>query len=88
MKSLALLVTAAMVVSALPAISSEPTRPMAPGGAAGVQQAQGESNKPIYIAGGVGIAIAIGVLLLTNNNGGGVMVITEPPLTTTATTGP
>jgi hypothetical protein len=90
MKSVILLVSAAMVVSSVPAVSSDSTGPLAPGGAAGVQQAQGESNETIYIAAGVGAAIAIGVLLLSNNNNGGGGVpapcCTVPPITTTTTT--
>ena len=89
MKSLALLVTAAMLVSSVPAISSDSTGPLTPGATAGVQQAQGESNKPIYIAGGIGVAIAVGVLLLSNNNNGGggapQCLCIAPPTTTTST---
>jgi len=89
MKALILLVSAAMVVSSVPAISRDSTGPLAPGGAAGVQQAQGESNEPFYIVAGVGAAIAIGVLLLSNNNNAGRGSPTPccaPPVTTTTAT--
>jgi hypothetical protein len=84
MKALILLVSAAMVVGSVPAISSDATGPLAPGGAAGVQHAQGESNEPFYIVAGVGAAIAIGVLLLSNNNNGGGS--TPPPCCTVPVT--
>jgi len=86
MKALIFLVSAAMVVSSVPAVSSDSAGPLAPGGTAGVQQAQGESNKPLYIVGGAGIAIAIGVLLLSNNNSGGGVGGGPPPCLCTPVT--
>ena len=77
-----------MVIAPLPAMSAD-TGPLAPGGAAGVKQAQGETNPPLLLWVGAGVAVALGVLVLANNNnGGGVTQSTTTTTTTTTTTGP
>ena len=85
MKALPLIVSAAMAVSPIPAVSSESTGPLPPGRAAGVQQAQAKNPDPIFIA-GAGVVIAIGVLLLMNNNNEGGGGGPRPCCTTTTTT--
>ncbi len=71
MKHLALAICVAMVIATLPAMSADSTGPLSPAGAAGVQQAQGENDKMLYTLAGVGVLIALTVLIFANNNGGG-----------------
>jgi len=73
-----------MVIAPLPAMSAD-TGPLAPGGAAGVKQAQGNDNTPplLWFV-GAGVVIALGVLALSNNNNGG--ATPTPPVVTTTTT--
>jgi hypothetical protein len=64
---ISILVSATMAIAPLPAMSAE-TGPLAPGGAAGVKEAQGGNNPPLLLWVGAGLAIALGILVLSNNN--------------------
>jgi hypothetical protein len=76
--------TSAMVVASLPAISAA-SGPLAPGSAAGVKQAQALEASPLLIAVGIGAVIALGVIALSNS-GDDDAAPTTPPTTTTTTT--
>jgi hypothetical protein len=78
---ISLLVSAAMVIAPLPAMSAD-TGPLAPGGAAGIQKAQGSDDKvPLEWLIGAGVVIGLGILVLANNNDNN-----ATPLVTTTTT--
>ena len=74
-----ILVSTAMVIGPLPALSAD-SRPLAPGGAAGIQRAQGndtwcgqaatnDNKDPCFIwLVGAGVVVGLGILLLSNNN--------------------
>jgi hypothetical protein len=69
---ISLLVSAAMVVGPLPAMAAD-VGPLAPGAAAGVQQAQGRDdydNPPVIWLIGFGVVVALGVIILTQNSKG------------------
>ena len=68
---ISLLVSAAMVIGPLPALSAD-TGPLPSGTAAGIKQAQDKDDSPplLWLV-GAGVVIAIGILLLSNNNNGG-----------------
>jgi hypothetical protein len=80
---ISLLVSAAMVIGPLPAIAAD-TGPLAPGSAAGVQQAQGrdDDNPPVLWIIGFGVVVGLGILILTQNNHGN--SLTQAPTTTTS----
>ena len=94
-----LLVSAAMVIGPLPAMSADSnpaktgpvaqTGPLAPGTAAGVKLAQGQDddNPPLIWLVGAGIVIGVGILLLTNNNQGRTLPQITPTTATTQTGG-
>jgi hypothetical protein len=68
---------------------SADTGPLAPGGAAGIQKAQGGDDKvPLEWLIGAGVVIGLGVLVLANNNNnnGTPVTPTTPTTTTTSTT--
>ena len=80
---ISLLVSAAMVIGPLPALAAD-VGPLAPGAAAGVQQAQGRDdydNPPVIWLIGFGIVVAVGILILTQNTHG--QSLTQVPTTTT-----
>ena len=95
---ISILVSAVMVIAPLPAMAADtnaanPAKPgpatqagtLTPGGAAGVQLAQGLDidNPPIEWLIGAGVVIAVGILLLTNNNQS--KTLPQVPVTTTTT---
>lgn len=84
---ISLLVSAAMVVAPLPAMSAD-TGPLAPGAAAGIQKAQGDNDKdpPLLWLVGAGVVIALGILILSNNNNSEGAPVTPTPITPTTTT--
>jgi hypothetical protein len=83
---ISLLVSAAMVIAPLPAMSAD-TGPLAPGGAAGIQKAQGGDDKvPLEWLIGAGVVIGLGILVLANNNNNNATPVTPPTTTTTAAT--
>ena len=77
------LVSAAMVIGPLPAMAADTG--LAPGAAAGVQQAQGrdDDNPPVIWLIGFGVVVALGIIILTQNNHG--TALTQ--VTTTSTSG-
>ena len=79
---ISVLVSAAMVIGPLPALAAD-TGPLAPGSAAGVQQAQGrdDDNPQILWIIGFGVVVGLGILILTQNNHGN--SLTQAPTTTT-----
>jgi len=64
---ISVLISAAMVIAPLPAMSAD-TGPLPSGTAAGVKQAQSDDNTPLYWLVGAGVVIGLGVLILSNNN--------------------
>jgi uncharacterized membrane protein len=95
---ISIMVSAAMAVAPLPAMAADASpanqtktapvtqaAPLAPGGAAGVQLAQGrdDDNPPIEWLIGAGVVIGVGILLLTQNNQS--KVLPQVPVTTTTT---
>ena len=87
---ISLLVSAAMVIGPLPALSAD-TGPLPSGTAAGIKQAQDrDDDPPLLWLVGAGVVIAIGILILSNNNNGGgggttPVTVKTTPTTTTAT---
>ena len=83
---LSIVVSAALVIAPLPAMSAD-TGPLPAAPAAGVKQAQGANDQtpPTLWLVGAGVVIGLGILILANNNNsnGSVPV---PPSTTTTTT--
>ena len=82
---ISLLVSAAMVIAPLPAMSAD-SGPLAPGGAAGVKQAQDNDDVPLLWLVGAGAVIALGALALSNNSNNNSPATTPTPTTTTTTT--
>jgi len=87
-----------MVIAPLPAMAADTSpaspakpgsanqaAPLTPGGAAGVQLAQGrdDDNPPIEWLIGAGVVIGVGILLLTMNNQS--KTLPQVPVTTTTT---
>lgn len=84
---ISLLVSAAMVIGPLPAMAADTG--LAPGAAAGVQQAQGrdDDNPPVIWLIGFGVVVALGVIILTqNNHGSALSQVTTPSTTSTTST--
>jgi hypothetical protein len=83
---ISLLVSAAMVIGPLPAMAADTG--LAPGAAAGVQQAQGrdDDNPPVIWLIGFGVVVALGIIILTQNNHGTALTQATIP-TTTSTSG-
>ena len=83
---ISLLVSAAMVIGPLPAMAADTG--LAPGAAAGVQQAQGrdDDNPPVIWLIGFGVVVALGIIILTQNNHGSALTQATIP-TTTSTSG-
>jgi len=81
---ISLLISAAMVIGPLPAMSAD-TGPLPSGTAAGVKQAQNDDETPLYWLVGAGVVIGLGILILSNNNNNSATPVT-PPVTTTTTT--
>ena len=79
---ISLLISAAMVIGPLPAMSAD-TGPLPSGTAAGVKQAQNDNETPLLWLVGAGVVIGLGVLILSNNNNNSVAA---PVVTTTTTT--
>ena len=101
-KLVAMTIGMALVVAPLPALTADSTSalkpqasgPLAPGKAAGVQQAKGtvtiDGVDYIWV-GGVLVAVGLGAWALTQNNdagGGGGITPSPTPSPTTTTTGP
>ena len=82
---ISLLVSAAVVIGPLPAIAAD-TGPLAPGSAAGVQQAQAGDDPPVLWIIGFGVVVGLGILILTQNNHGN--SLTQAPTTTTSPVAP
>ena len=82
---ISLLVSAAMIIAPLPAMSAD-TGPLAPGSAAGVKQAQSDDKVPLEWLVGAGVVIALGALALSNNNNSSSPAVSPTTTTTTATT--
>lgn len=82
-----ILVSAAMVIAPLPAMSAD-TGPLPAAPAAGVKQAQGTdaTNPPLLWLVGAGVVIGLGILILANNNNSNGTTVPVPPSTTTTTT--
>src|SRR5215475_4767504 len=82
---ISMLVSAALVVAPLPAMSAD-TGPLPAAPAAGVKQAQGANdiNPPWLWIVGAGVVIGLGILVLANNNNSN---STPAPAPTTTTTG-
>jgi len=78
-------VSAALVIAPLPAMSAD-TGPLPAAPAAGVKQAQGTdtTNPPLLWLVGAGVVIGLGILILANNNNSN--AVPAPPSTTTTTT--
>ena len=66
------LVSLAIVLAPVPALSAE-VGPLTSGGAAGVHQAQAGGNPPALWLAGAGVTVALGVMILMNNNGGAIV---------------
>ena|SRR5579872_5126335 len=85
---ISMLVSAALVVGQLPAMAAD-AGPLAPGAAAGVQQAQGrdfDDNPPIiWIIGGL-IVVGVGIWILTQGTSS--TSLTQAPTTTTSPVAP
>lgn len=83
---ISLLVSAAMVIGPLPAMAADTG--LAPGAAAGVQQAQGrdDDNPPVIWLIGFGVVVALGVIILTQNNHGSALSQVTPSTTSTTST--
>jgi hypothetical protein len=75
-----------MVIGPLPAMAADTG--LAPGAAAGVQQAQGrdDDNPPVIWLIGFGVVVALGVIILTQNNHGSALSQVTPSTTSTTST--
>ena len=83
---ISLLVSVAMVIAPLPAMSAD-TGPLAPAGAAGIKQAQDKDDDvPLLWLLGAGAVIVIGALLLSNNSNNNSPAASPTTTTTTTTT--
>ena len=84
---ISLLISAAMVIGPLPAMSAD-TGTLPSGTAAGVKQAQGNNDDetPLLWLVGAGVVIGLGILILSNNNNSAAAAAVTPPVTTTTTT--
>lgn len=82
---ISLLISAAMVIAPLPAMSAD-TGPLPSGTAAGVKQAQDNDETPLLWLVGAGVVIGLGILILSNNNNSAAAAAVTPPVTTTTTT--
>jgi len=71
-----------MAIAPLPAMSAD-TGPLPSGTAAGVKQAQNDTETPLLWLVGAGVVIGLGILILSNNNNN---TAATPPVTTTTTT--
>jgi hypothetical protein len=81
------IVSAALIVAPLPAMSAD-TGPLPAAPAAGVKQAQGaDNNPPVLWLVGAGVVIGLGILILANNNNSNGTTSPQPPGTTTTSTG-
>ena len=85
---ISMLVSAALIVAPLPAMSAD-TGPLPAAPAAGVKQAQGNDrdNPPVLWLVGAGVVIGLGILILANNNNSNGTAAPIPPGTTTTSTG-
>jgi hypothetical protein len=83
---ISLLISTAMVIGPLPAMSAD-TGPLPSGAAAGVKQAQGKDDDetPLLWLVGAGVVIGLGILILSNNNNNSAAAV-SPAVTTTTTT--
>jgi len=87
-----MVVSAALVIAPLPAMSAD-TGPLPAAPAAGVKQAQGANdllgNTPLLWLVGAGVVIGLGILVLANNNNsnGSATPVPVPTTTTTTSTG-
>jgi hypothetical protein len=84
---ISMLVSAALVIAPLPAMSAD-TGPLPAAPAAGVKQAQGNNdiNPPLLWLVGAGVVIGLGILILANNNNSNGSAVPVPVPTTTTTT--
>ena len=84
---ISVLISAAMVIGPLPAMSAD-TGPLPTGSAAGVKQAQGNNDEetPLLWLVGAGVIIGLGILILSNNNNSAAAAAVVPATTTTTTT--
>ncbi len=84
---ISVLISAAMVIGPLPAMSAD-TGPLPSGTAAGVKQAQGNNDEetPLLWLVGAGVIIGLGILILSNNNNNSAAPVTPATTTTTTTT--
>ena len=81
-----LLISAAMVIGPLPAMSAD-TGPLPAGTVAGVKQAQSADDETPWLwLVGAGVVIGLGILILSNNNNSAAAAAVTPPVTTTTTT--
>ena len=80
------LVSAALVIAPLPAMSAD-TGPLPAAPAAGVKQAQGADNPPVLWLVGAGVVIGLGILILANNNNSNGTPTPVPVGPTTTSTG-
>jgi hypothetical protein len=85
---ISMVVSAALVIAPLPAMSAD-TGPLPAAPAAGVKQAQGANdlNPPLLWIVGAGVVIGLGILVLANNNNGNGTPATPQTTTTTTSTG-
>ena len=84
-KILSVVVSAALAIAPLPAMSAD-SGPLPAAPAAGVKQAQGanDTTPPYLWLVGAGVVIGLGILVLANNNNSSSVPV--PPSTTTTTT--
>ena len=84
---ISVLISAAMVIGPLPAMSAD-TGPLPSGTAAGVKQAQGNNDDetPLLWLVGAGVVIGLGILILSNNNNNSAAAVSPATTTTTTTT--
>ncbi len=82
---ISVLISAAMVIGPLPAMSAD-TGPLPSGTAAGVKQAQGNNDEetPLLWLVGAGVIIGLGILILSNNNNNNAAPVTPATTTTTS----